>query len=851
VKHTLNRVGMALVIGILVFSGCTNPFDSKPEEARGNFGRVEVQVGSAARTLQPVELKFDKYEIAFSGPTGASHDTETLTGTSTAVDLVPGAWTITVTAFSGEGDAAKKAAQGSAAVTVTAGASVTAAITLLPYTGEGAAKGTLSYTVDYPAGLESGTLVITQDGTAVENGTINILDSTKKEGTLSLAAGQYKMQIRLKDKGELTAGRTEALHIYPGLTTAATYTFTNADFVAFAEVGDVTVAGTATWDSGEAATSAEVTITVYNDSFADAILVDEDLSGWITNLPNGLSAMPQTAVDAGGTAITALITGQATEASDAELVITIPADALGSGNALTVRSNPDAKFAIGWPAASVAAAKNGDLTGQQGRPLSQTITFTLTNERFTAIPANTNLSEWFTGLPEGVGAAVSAVSTDNKTLTVTLSGTPAATGTGNITTAAAIPVGYLSRGEALELKPVTVAYTITENSITGVYIVGATGAANASAVGKYWKYNKAKGEVTVDNTLGNGAYRGYYDDVALLGDDVHLGGRYYEGGSTYPKAVYTKNGTERVLTLAPAETNRVFTSPPVMAVAPDGEVYMASLTAGPSAPGSYWKVTDGDDNPVAIELENITRSYVYGIAVDNDFIYIAGWSRDDSRGSTLRCPIVWKYNRSTGLHETTLEVGDYIATTAAGVVFLIGGIAVDDAYIHLAGYQKGNEGTPVEHMKYIKLDKSSGTKVAEYMDPSESESQANAITLSGGQVYIAGHWKKPDGEGTNQKFGTYAGYWKGSDSNFTWYNISNQSEIGLETSTIVDEGLAVAVDGTDVYVAGYTQTITSEHKVEVDSYQPVYWKHSGSGPATVVPLAEKKGYGRAVGIAVR
>jgi hypothetical protein len=59
-----------------------------------------------------------------------------------------------------------------------------------------------------------------------------------------LDAGYYLLNIRL-EKGEKSAGRTEVVHIYDGLITAADFAFTDADFLA---VVDLT---SGVWQEGE------------------------------------------------------------------------------------------------------------------------------------------------------------------------------------------------------------------------------------------------------------------------------------------------------------------------------------------------------------------------------------------------------------------------------------------------------------------------------------------------------------------------------------------------------------------------------------------------------------------------
>jgi hypothetical protein len=755
---------MALVIGILLFSGCTNPFDSKPEEARGNFGRVEVQVGSAARTLQPV-LAFSKYEIAFSGPTGASHDTVTITtGTSTTVeDLTPGAWTITVTAFSGEGDAAKKAAQGSVAVTVTAGKTETAVITLLPYTGEGAAKGTLSYTVAYPAGLESGTLVITQDGTAVENGTINILDSTKNPGNLDLAAGQYKMQIRLKDKGELTAGRTEALHIYPGLTTDANYTFTGADFVAFAEVGDVTVAGTAKLDTDGTAVQAEVKISLYNESFTGAIKND-DLSKWITNLPKDLSAKAKDNVSEGGTEITLVMSGTPTAGSTAEIVITIPGEALSSGNALTVRSNAEAKFAIGLPAAT-AAVGNVALGVEADKPLTGSVTLTLTNETFKVISANADLTTWFTGLPETLTAkAQTAVTAGDNTLTVAINGTPTEV-LPSTKLAITIPAAFLSRGEDLAVTPNDNAtLTVSENTLAGVYIVGTPNGESQPDYSYIYpsetyvlKYTKAGDYVGPQYILQNEdtSKRLTWEAIVFSDNgDVHRAGRRQTGAGPNTGTYQYQKNDEDIIEFSNGASN--ISNPPLIVV--DGDT--VHVVARPTnSTTRYWKIT----NKTASSATEIPAITVSGVVMSGDYLYIGGAL--NGKAAYVKYP---KNGGSAEEKSLSDQTGQVTAITVSGDSIYLAGMdsSVDDV---------------TQHCYYWKVKISDDSKDKIEVDTTAGSSVAG-IAVSGDTVYLAGTKSSK------------AVYWKASSGTPTSYDLPDGTS-----------GKNIVLDGTDLYITGYNQ----------------------------------------------
>ena len=104
---------------------------------------------------------------------------------------------------------------------------------------------------------------------------------------------------------------------------------------------DVTISGT----KNIPIDTKEITITLANEKF-NAIDVDTDVSSWITNLPNGLTAKIKTAVVNEATEAVIKIEGTPTEEKNAKLEITIPADKLKGSSPVTVTSKEGCKFAV-------------------------------------------------------------------------------------------------------------------------------------------------------------------------------------------------------------------------------------------------------------------------------------------------------------------------------------------------------------------------------------------------------------------------------------------------------------------------------------------------------------------------
>jgi hypothetical protein len=629
----------------------------------------------------------------------------------------------------------------------------------------------------------------------------------------------------------LIAGKTESLHIYPTLTTALNYSFTAADFVAFAEAADVTVSGTAQLDNGGAAVNAEVGITLFNEGFT-GVLLGDDLNGWIANLPAGLSVKAKADVGEGSQSITLVLSGTPTEASSEALSITIPAEALQSGKALTVRDNPEAKFAIGLPAAT-AAVGDVSLAGEEGRIFSGNVTITLTNETFTGIAANADLSAWFTGLPGGLSAAVqSAVAAGAKTLTIAITGTPTAVSAAaklSIT----IPATALSRGTALAVTDNPQAtITINENSMAGVYIAGSVGP--SPSTGKYWKYTKDGSEVS-SSSLGEGdSEMGIYTGLAVVGDDVYLGGRYSSNNTNASRQfVYEKNGDRKYLRPGALPAIGMF-----IASAPDDTVYMATRVAGAATALQYWKITPDADfqNPTAIAIDSDTGSkHIYNMAIDDTHIYLVGYKTD---ASNYRVPGYWKCSRTTptdGVWRPVTEALDY---DTEGYTTLMS-MALSGDFLYLAG-QSFVGGDRNNQAIYIKVNKNTGDKETKVLE-TEYESSASAITVSGNVVYAAGKWKKPAfwyGGNTNY-YGTSAAYWTvangGTPERHVITDRNNETERFESASYILDEGSAIAVDGSDVYIAGTKGTNSGTVHTPIINWQPVYWKSTGS---TLTPPVE-------------
>jgi hypothetical protein len=237
----INRTITNLIIAaaMIAMAACTNMLEPPRINRDKGTGTVYIAIDgnsagdrAAARTLGPDPVHFTRYRASFSGPETCP-DID-ITG-DTSVDLAPGNWTITVTASTGTAPSYNEAGRGSAAVEVLSGRTVDAEVIILPITG-GGKKGDLRYSINIPS-VDSAILSLTDMTTnAAVEGTPLDLNAIAVSGTVSgilngLDAGYYLTNLRLEQGGKY-AGRTEVIHIYDGLETAAEYDFTDNDFAA-------------------------------------------------------------------------------------------------------------------------------------------------------------------------------------------------------------------------------------------------------------------------------------------------------------------------------------------------------------------------------------------------------------------------------------------------------------------------------------------------------------------------------------------------------------------------------------------------------------------------------------------
>jgi sugar lactone lactonase YvrE len=242
-KPMIKKLGALLsaALCMALILSCSPLFEA-PAEAdggSGETGRVVLRVSAGgtdsgpARTVLPTTVpKFSRYELVFSRDGAAAitvSDTARIEGEGVSQELIAGAWEATVTAYrkftvTGGQEKEYEAARGSSAITVAAGKITPITVNIEPLPVEGTTeKGIFTYTVNFPAGVTKAELTF-----GSETPPLALISGRK--ASVEKAPGYYDLFILL-EKGGLSAGYAEKVHIYAGLDSAAVFDFKDDDFV--------------------------------------------------------------------------------------------------------------------------------------------------------------------------------------------------------------------------------------------------------------------------------------------------------------------------------------------------------------------------------------------------------------------------------------------------------------------------------------------------------------------------------------------------------------------------------------------------------------------------------------------
>ncbi|HUI71709.1 MAG TPA: hypothetical protein VL354_14410, partial [Spirochaetia bacterium] len=215
---------ICLPVFLLFIVACSVPTSG------GRTGSLVLEISassSRARTITPtVDIEAASYDISGSGPGGATFGGTGLTGqTHEWSELAPGDWAVAVDARNSSG---VRIGTGTRMFAISNGETTTVSLTVSPISG----PGTLTVAVSWPATAVASPVV--SASLAPQAGAASTIEFTMNGSAASynntgLEAGYYTMSLRLFDGSRLVWGRTEAVQIVAGESSAVTYALSLSD----------------------------------------------------------------------------------------------------------------------------------------------------------------------------------------------------------------------------------------------------------------------------------------------------------------------------------------------------------------------------------------------------------------------------------------------------------------------------------------------------------------------------------------------------------------------------------------------------------------------------------------------
>jgi len=237
--------GIALMC-VILFAACdTAPDTDITHSSPNGYGKIKISLaveGSAARTVMPLTA-FDKYTYTFT-KTGETDGVEKTPDNAGFFVLEIGSYTAAVQAYIGAAEPYTLAANGvSLPFIVRSGTNAPVEVRLS--CAAAGAEGEFSYTVTYPENTAAE--IILQKWPELDSialAPIIVTDGNGITQKLQLEPGSYLLTV-LVIKDELYAGTSEAVQIYPLLSTVYTKEFIDDNFSAVAPITNAGIMVTA------------------------------------------------------------------------------------------------------------------------------------------------------------------------------------------------------------------------------------------------------------------------------------------------------------------------------------------------------------------------------------------------------------------------------------------------------------------------------------------------------------------------------------------------------------------------------------------------------------------------------
>ncbi len=228
----INVKSLLLVMAILLLSACGGESNSESKkEVTTELGSLHLSLGQGATTrtiTSTFDMNIARFDVEGTGPQGASFS---ISGSDASVlvgQLAAGDWTISVNAYNAVDDVI---ASGSTSVVVVAQETVSATITVEPFSG----TGTLELTVTWPvADVASPALVMTLvDNQDAQISLSPVIDAGAGSATVtvSLGSGYYSLIIQLSNGDALVIGHTDVVRILKDQTTSGSIIFDTVNSV--------------------------------------------------------------------------------------------------------------------------------------------------------------------------------------------------------------------------------------------------------------------------------------------------------------------------------------------------------------------------------------------------------------------------------------------------------------------------------------------------------------------------------------------------------------------------------------------------------------------------------------------
>jgi hypothetical protein len=225
----------AALVCVMLSAACniSDPSEIHPSVEDG-YGKISINfaIGEnmAARTVLP-SLVFANYKYTFT-KAGETTGVEKIPGTDGSFLLELGSYTATVQAYTGTAESSPAASGVSSEFSVTAGENPSVQVALNA-AGAATQGGVFTYTITYPREAYATAVITLQKWPNMDNITLSPTDITNgKTQTLSVETGSYLLKVSITETGTWHAGISEAVHIYPSLSTVYIKNFSDEDMIA-------------------------------------------------------------------------------------------------------------------------------------------------------------------------------------------------------------------------------------------------------------------------------------------------------------------------------------------------------------------------------------------------------------------------------------------------------------------------------------------------------------------------------------------------------------------------------------------------------------------------------------------